>query len=93
MCSIFSRERDEDPIGTAGEYDLYAIMELPLPWTADPWKSPRLPDGLRELSAEAQGLGLKVRQLAIQPDPDYSKPGQTRIFIYRRPSGMFAHFG
>jgi hypothetical protein len=92
MCSIFSREQHEDPIGTAGEYDLYVIMELPLPWARDAWDSPRLPDGLGALAARAQALKLNVRQLAIQPDPEYSEPGRTRIFTYRRPTGSFAHY-
>jgi hypothetical protein len=79
-------------VGTAGEYDLYVLMELPLPWAADPWKSPLLPDDLRELASKTQELGLKLRQLAIQPDPDYSQRYYTRIFIYRRPTGMFAYY-
>ena len=79
-------------MGTAGEYDLYVLVELALPWTPDPWKSPRLPEGLNALAARAQVGGVKARYLAIQPDPEYSEPNHTRIFIFRRPAPMFAHY-
>jgi hypothetical protein len=92
MCSLFARDQGEDPTGTAGRWDLYVLMELPLPWARDAWDSPRIPDGLQELAARAKMQGLRLRALAIQPDPEYSEPGCTRVFIYRRPEEPFAHY-
>jgi len=33
FCSLVSQNNGEDPIGTAGTYDRWLIIELPLPET------------------------------------------------------------
>jgi hypothetical protein len=90
MCSLFSADQGEDPIGTAGEWGTYLLLELPLPWAHDTWKSERLAPELTALVADAQKAHPGLRPLALQPDPEYSLPGRTRIFLYTRPSGPFA---
>mgnify|MGYP000057586495 CR=1 FL=1 len=41
-CSSQSRAGGADPIGTAGEYDAYVLVEVPLPWPREITEHPIL---------------------------------------------------
>jgi hypothetical protein len=91
-CSVVSKNNGEDPIGTAGTYDHWLIVELALPWTEkllreDP-KVQLTMALIQKLSLE----GVKIQALAIAPDREYSHPESTRVLYYRRPARFFAQF-
>ena len=93
MCSCISRLRQEDPVGTAGSYDAYVVVEMPAPWGRNLWKEPGTasPNLLAALE-RAKERGVAVRPLAVMPDAEYSRPERRRIFFYRRPGGPFAAY-
>lgn len=93
FCSIVSKNNEEDPIGTAGFYDCWLIVELPQPWIEEFWlETPALQPMLPVVQKLILGQGLKFRPLAIAPNREYSEPGLTRVFYYTRPSLLFARF-
>ncbi|MEL6381427.1 MAG: sucrase ferredoxin [Cyanobacteria bacterium J06626_18] len=92
-CSVASKHNGEDPIGTAIAADLWILIEVPRPWTKNPWQ-----EASSELLALFQvlekrpRLWAKTQILAIAPDRHYSKPGYRHVICYRRPSRLFAQY-
>ncbi|MFZ5826244.1 MAG: sucrase ferredoxin [Bacillota bacterium] len=91
-CSVVSRAAGEDPAGTAGSYGLFFLLEVPVPWEREIWKTPGFPDGLFDLAAAYQERGVSLRLLCIAPNPVHSRPGMRRLMILRRPEGPMARY-
>jgi hypothetical protein len=92
MCSLFARSEGEDPIGTAGSHDLYVLIELPPPWLGL-WTEPRAAS--QPLLDALQGpweRGVRLRPLALAPDPRHSRAGHRRVIFYARPEDPFSRF-
>ena len=93
FCSVISKNNGEDPIGSTRQYDYWIVVEVPLPWDMTNWQqdlSMRPILGLLEHLIVKQGL--KLRPLAIAPDPEYSRPGYTRVLYYHRPTKLFNQY-
>jgi hypothetical protein len=83
-CSAWARTVDLDPGGTAGSYDGYLVVDLPLPWPRDVSEIPEVA-GLSDLLA---GSGLRI-QAAVPADE-----GRRRVALYSRDGRSgFAGFG
>jgi hypothetical protein len=82
-CSLQSRHAGADPVGTAGVYDAYALVEVPLPWPREITEHPLL----AEVVAAVAAAGVETRILGLVPDRDDET--RHRVIVYRRPSGMF----
>jgi len=83
----------ENPIGTAGHYDYWLVVELPQPWSEMALdQSEALKPYLAQIKYLVYQKGVKLRPLAIAPDADYSQPGYTRVLFYRRPATLFSHY-
>ncbi|ACK73825.1 Sucraseferredoxin family protein (plasmid) [Gloeothece citriformis PCC 7424] len=93
FCSIVSKANGEDPIGTAGYYTHWIILEMVQPWPAGLWvEHPILTPLFQRFSILRQEQGIAIRPLVIAPDRDYSVPKSTRVIYYRRPRKRFAKF-
>jgi len=93
FCSDVSQAVGETPIGTAGHYDYWLVVELPQPWSEMALdQSEALKPYLAQIKYLVYQQGLKLRPLAIAPDSDYSQTGYTRVLFYRRPATLFAHY-
>lgn len=92
-CSVTSKANGEDPIGTAIAADLWIMIEVPRPWTKNPWQ-----EEATELLAlfaaleKRPRLWAKTQILAIASDRGYSKPGYRHVLCYRRPNRLFAKY-
>jgi hypothetical protein len=73
-CSAWARTVDLDPGGTAGSYEGFLVIDLPLPWPRDVSEIPEV----AELSDVLAGSGLRVQ--ASVPSDD----GRRRVALYRR---------
>lgn len=73
LCSVWSREHDLDPIGTAGSYKGYIFVEWPLPWPRDLLDLPEF-QHLRPFLAAS---GLRFQGLV----PDSTR--SANIIVYR----------
>ena len=93
FCSLVSKANGEDPIGTAGTYDHWLIMEIPQPW---PQKIFQLNSTIISLVGLFQEVvsqhGVKLKPILIAPDHEYSNLGFTRVFYYYRPATLFSRF-
>jgi hypothetical protein len=96
-CSDWARSQDLSPIGSAGHYQGYLLVEQPLPWPSDISEVAELADVI-ELAAAA---GLRVQAIAragagpadeqsqeVGPSPGPVPPGamaagQRRLISYR----------
>lgn len=96
FCNLRARANGLDPIGQAATADLFVTFELPLPWPYDLWSCAGMPDEIQRLIAlwygDADVPRPLLRPLVIAPDPVYSRPGQRRVLVHRRPEGLFAEF-
>jgi hypothetical protein len=84
-CSAQARGARLDPLGTAGSYDGFVLVEVPLPWPKEITDHPSLagigsvvPDGFR-----VQGL---------VPSPELLAAGQTLVVEHRRAAGHFTGY-
>jgi hypothetical protein len=93
FCSTISKANGEDPIGSAGQYDRFLLIETPPPWSGAIWIEPgSMPQGVIDTFQLAWDRGINVRPLAIAPDRAYSTAGFTRVLHFYRPSSCFARF-
>ncbi len=58
-CSTWTREQSVDPVGTAGSYRGYVLIELPLPWPRDIGQV----DEVEAAAALTAGLGYRIQAL------------------------------
>jgi hypothetical protein len=108
MCSRLARERGEDIVGHAFEYDRIIITEMSKPWPCDTGGARGYARVLHELADrfydlkmkvyEEQGqegvvaLGLDAVLNHVAPDAEYSPPGYARIWHLKRPEGPFSAY-
>jgi hypothetical protein len=91
-CAVLSRAEGEDAIGTAPPNSQFLFVEVPLPWPHKVWAAKRVPPGVIEALKQRKACGLDLKPRAIAPDPEYSRPGFTRVMYFHRPEGAFATF-
>ncbi|WP_414529152.1 sucrase ferredoxin [Nodularia chucula] len=93
FCSEISQANGEDPIGSALTLEQYFIIEAAQPWPDNIWMElDPMPQGVLDALNFAWESSRKIRVIAIAPDKEYSNPGYTRVFYYRRPAKFFAQF-
>jgi hypothetical protein len=93
FCSQVSQANGEDPIGSADPFDYFLVMEVKQPWPVKLFQeSPMLQPLMSLVKNLILDHGVRLKPIAIAPDPDYSQPGHTRILKFSRPSGAFAQF-
>ncbi|MEH2349584.1 MAG: sucrase ferredoxin [Nostoc sp.] len=92
FCSLVSKASGEDPIGTAGTYDYWLIMEIPQPWPQEIFYENPTIKPLISLFQEVEEQGINIRPMLIAPDSEYSHPGFTRVLYYYRPAKLFSQF-
>ena len=85
MCAILSQAEREDPCGSATMWTRLMVIETPLPWDREITLSKHFPAGVEDILKDVEELRLQ----AVQPDPDYSKPGFTRVMLFTRPATPF----
>ncbi len=87
-CATAARFANEDPIATAYPVDTYVLVECPLPWAAQAWESPQIPERLRATIAQVTAQ-YSVKALLIHQDGT-RKARQRRVIIYQRQSQEFS---
>ncbi len=83
LCSYWARDQRLDPIGTAGCYRGYLLVEWPLPWPRDLSDDP----DLAPVVALARDAGVRLQGLA-PPTAD----GPSHVIAYRWPANGGARF-
>ncbi len=93
FCSEVSKNNGEDPIGTAGTFDYWLLIEMRQPWVEETLsKDPQIVM-LRELLKQLFiRHGTLLRPVLIAPDREYSQRESTRVIYYRRPHRQFSTF-
>ena len=92
-CSEIAKAQGEDPIGSAPQVDYWILVEFPQPWPNEVFtENPLVKQIFPIIKKLVLKRGIMVRPLAIAPDPDYSRPGYTRVIYYQRPAQQFAEY-
>lgn len=89
-CSLYSREQALDPVGSAGSYDGFLLVEHPLPWPREFSDLPAF-DALRPALEESARRGSPYRLQGLVPPNDRAGDDVT-VVHYRRPEGWFREF-
>lgn len=76
-CSTWNRALRVDPIGSAGQYEGYLVVEWPLPWPTDVAETPELHD------VAAAARRVRIRLQAAVPAA-YATTGLLRVSLYHR---------
>lgn len=86
LCSLASKRAGEDPIGSAGQFGQYLLVELPPPWPRNILEARQVPPGLKDVIGGALNAGLKFRPLFVQPDEaETREDGLTRVLHFVAP--------
>ncbi len=92
-CRTVARQLNLDPIGTAGSYDTFVLVEAPLPWPGDIAQLPHFAELGRQLRDVSGRTGLKARLQALVPED--GDETTRRVIVHRvhedRP-GVFERF-
>ena len=83
-CSSWARDQDVDPIGSAGSYTGFLLVEWPLPWPRDVSEIPEL----SQVAAAAKRSGVRVQALVPRPDR-----GAARVVHYAWDAGQGRYAG
>ncbi|HZU71857.1 MAG TPA: sucrase ferredoxin [Acidimicrobiales bacterium] len=86
-CRLVSRAMGTDPVGTAGSYNAFVLVQRPLPWPADAADDPEL-TALVDAIARARAGGASCRLQLVLP----SSPEAPAVIFYRRPGGLAAAY-
>ncbi|ASC71045.1 hypothetical protein XM38_019940 [Halomicronema hongdechloris C2206] len=92
FCSLVSKANGQDPIGSAGTYHHWLIVEIPQPWPTTIWQEHPIVAPVLQMVKALRQQGVYVRPLMIAPERDYSHPDFTRVLYYRRPQACFTAF-
>ena len=84
-CSGFARSEDLDPAGTAGSYQGYVAVDVPLPWPRELTEHPDVAAAAPALAA----AGLRVQGIVLDPASS-SEP--RRMVTFLRPDGPFHRY-
>lgn len=79
-CSTLAREVGLDPLGTAGSYAGFLLVEWPLPWPGDMSDV----ESLQPLVEALAGTGIRLQGLV----PNGLAADGRRVALYRRPPGV-----
>lgn len=75
-CATVARHEGLDPLGTAGHYRGFLLVEWPLPWPSDLGEV----DALRPLVAALDGTGIRLQ--GVVP----AVGDERRVVLYRQPA-------
>ncbi len=81
FCSEFSRQADEDLIGSGTNQSTYVLVECPPPWAPEAFDSTSVPQNLRSLVEEVRQKQLSVRFLLITSAESKLK-NSTKVLIF-----------
>jgi hypothetical protein len=73
-CSEWARAQELDPVGSAGSYSGFLLIETPLPWPRDPG----MVEEVKSIAPLIEGCRLRV-QLLVPPGEDVDR----RAILYR----------
>lgn len=89
-CSRLARDQQLDPVGSAGSYDAFLLVEHRLPWASDFVESPGL-GGLDALVRRCHDAGLRLRVQGLL-GPSTRESDTRTVVLHQRPEGMFDGF-
>lgn len=91
LCSVSSAQAGEDMIGTVWAPKAMALVEAPLPWTADP--ASYFGADLLKLRARAwKERRFELGIVALAPDRRYDSAGGRRVVWHRRSTSELAGY-
>ncbi|NEP17638.1 MAG: sucrase ferredoxin [Leptolyngbya sp. SIO4C1] len=86
-CSVVSKAKGEDPIGTAVPASQWLLIEVPQPWAKDPWQDQPALLSLFAQIEQRPRRWQQLRILAIAPDRQRDRPDARHVFFYQQPVG------
>jgi hypothetical protein len=87
-CATVSRDLHVDPIGTAGHYGTFVLVEQPLPWPSRVEEVPLLADVASRVSSVFPESRTRVQAITS----DRRDGAERLVVVYRRPPGPFTSF-
>lgn len=78
-CSDFARDDQQSPVGTAGHYDGFLLIQWPTPWPRDAADLDSIADVMAAASAR------RIRVQLVQPVSHPDNP--ATVVLYERPAG------
>ncbi|MEB3336215.1 MAG: sucrase ferredoxin, partial [Leptolyngbyaceae bacterium] len=91
FCAEEAQQLQEDPIGCAGTFPLYILVECPTPWPAQALKAAAIPDNLRTWFETYEDDNLPIRLLLIANEQSH-RNAQKRVLMFRQQTGFSAGY-
>jgi hypothetical protein len=83
FCAEFSRQAEEDIIGSGTHYQTYVLVECRPPWPSEAFDSKYIPQNLKSLVTEIKRAKLSVRFLLINSG-ELKSIKCTKVLIYEQ---------
>jgi hypothetical protein len=90
FCAAYSRQAEEDIIGSGTNYQTYILIERHDPWASEAFESKHVPQNLRDLVAEISKTNRSIRFLLIS-STQLEITTSTKVLIYERKGELLSN--
>ena len=92
LCSNYSLNINESPIGSASNFDKYLLIGVPTPWKSEITESEKFPKKIKSLLEENSNLLETTKILGFKTENTYDDIDKTHIILFAKPKGNFEKF-
>ena len=92
LCSNYSLNINESPIGSASNFDKYLLIGVPTPWKSEITESEKFPKKIKALLQENPNLLKSTKILGFNTETKYDDVDKTHIILFAKPKGNFENF-
>ncbi|MQG18229.1 MAG: hypothetical protein FI687_00410 [SAR202 cluster bacterium] len=91
LCSDFSQNIHESPIGSAANFDAYLLISVPMPWKSEITESEKFPTNIKDLLNQNPNILKNTKILGFKPEKNEDS-SKINIILYKNPKGSFKKF-
>jgi len=92
LCSNYSLNINESPIGSASQFDKYFLIAVPLPWKGEITESKKFPKEIKSLIDQHSDLLQTTKILGFHTENKYYNPNKTHIILFKKPKESLEKF-
>ena len=92
LCSNYSININESPIGSASNFDKYLLIGVPTPWKSEITESEKFPKKIKSLLEKNSNLLETTKILGFNTEDRYDDINKTHIILFAKTKGNFEKF-
>ena len=92
LCSNYSLNINESPIGSASNFDKYLLIRVPTPWKSEITESEKFPKKIKSLLEKNPNLLETTKILGFNTENKYDDIDKTHIILFAKPKKSLENF-